>query len=483
MSEKTGRRKENTMTTVMIANIGQRDLYLDNDALAAKDAGLAAKLRGLREAKKLRAWGHTLDKHYDEVEAFIDAPMLRCAAADLESRGEAADRLVLAATRQRDKAFQAGDTFSCAGVLARWLPAHLPAVFGDSDIAVETIADAPHDLNAALDWYGGLCGNIEADQVYILVTGGTPACNMALSLRAIESFGARCTTLHVSEGAEKPLKLNVVGYVLAQHRKHALKRLVARGDFDAVAFDEGYPETVRALARAAAARFNLDFVASLKALESPVLEGRLDPAWGFVAEARKLARGSRPEVMREVYWNAVMKWRRGECADFLGRMGRLLEASLYSVVARLTGLPDDERRLPKAFAAWIAAPEQQKIHAYIEKKAGKKNQWRINVPILLSALGFFVNKQPDTIVRCGYDKESLIAYQLAAKDLRKLAELRNRSAIAHGFEGLSRDSFNCDGDELFRKIALLLWVEDIEAGRNPFDAYAEALLALNEEDV
>lgn len=473
------------MTAILIANIGQRDLCLDSEALARTDAAKAEELRQLRENKKLRQWGHRIEKDYAVLEPHLDAPMLRSAAAALQARGDRIGRVILIATKQRDKAFMPGDTFTCAKVLTRWLPKHLSAAFGEAKMTVNLIEEPPHDMNAMLDAYARFCGGVTEGQVYALVTGGTPACNMALSLRAIEAFGERCVTLHVPEGGAEPLQLNVVKYVLDQHRRHALRRLVERGDFDAVAQDTGYPAPVRALARAAASRFNFNFAESLAALQVPELKDKLDPKMGMVAETRKLAQGSRPEVMREVYWNAVMKWRRAEYADFLGRAWRLLEASLYSAIARATGLPTKEKDFPEAFENWTELPEQQALKRHVHRKFRSKGQEpsriRASIPALTCVLGFLAKELPQ-------HRDEMEKLRPLAKRIRPLSELRNRCVIAHGFEGLSRGQIleevkmKRNEDRILELLAELLKAQSIDPGKNHYEQYAAAVVELNERE-
>lgn len=67
----------------------------------------------------------------------------------------------------------------------------------------------------------------------------------------------------------------------------------------------------------------------------------------------------------------------------------------------------------------------------------------------------------------------------------RLAELRNRCVIAHGFEGLSRDALlegmrtERDPDALLARLRRLLELQGIDPGSDPYEEYAQAILALD----
>ncbi|HNR33894.1 MAG TPA: hypothetical protein PKO36_01855 [Candidatus Hydrogenedentes bacterium] len=480
------------MTIILIANVGQRDLSLDEKALASKDPERAENLRRLREEKRIREWGRLIAKDYVALAPFLDAPMLCSALDSLAKRGERLNEIVLVATKQRDKEFMKGDTFVCAEVLTQLLPDKYAGLIGDARLRVQTLYEPPHDLNAMLDEYGALCSTIDADLLFALCTGGTPACNMALSLRAIEKFGERCVTLHVPEGASEPLRLNVVEYVLARQRRHALRRLVERRDFDAIVQNSDHSETVRALAKAAAARMNLDFEQGLYDLQKLKTERKLEGLEELFAEARLLSQGSRVHVLREVYWSAVTKWRLDECADFLGRAWRLLEASLYRVIARITGLEkDDGLEFKISFEAWANASEQSEYAEYVRKKFDKKSKkaqpLACNVGVLSASLSFFEN-HPDTIKKAGFNLDVFQRFHAVVKQLRPLADLRNQCVIAHGFEGLSKKKlletvkFKQNDDQILDVLAELLLVQGITLGTDPYQRFADAIVSLEADE-
>lgn len=478
---------------LLIANIGQRDLALDYDGLSQCEAALSEKLQDAAQRPKpnLRKWGALLLDHMNTVLPFLRAPILDVALCSLGVRGELPEHLVLAGTKQEDKEFQRGDTFRCAEALIPVLLRDYPDI---SRVQTAIINGAPNDLNLMLPQYANLCRSLSAERVYALCTGGTPACNMALSLRAVEFFGEGCAVMHVAEDTTEPTNLNVGRYIFDQHRRAALKRLAGCGDFDAIAEDAGYPPPVRRLAQAAAARMNFNFTESLNLVQGVkhlAVDERLDE---LLEEARLLARGDdRKAALAEIYWNAVLKWQRGEYADFLGRVCRLLEGSLQdilSAVLHFKGGPDAFRT---EFEGWTQGTVRESYRTYVfQQITHKKNKTApetisASIPALIMTVKYLVNYDAGALKRVGLDASKAGELAEAAGKLRPLVELRNKSIMAHGFGGVWKDNILTQKggpaaeEELLACLHALLNAQDIVPGANPYHAFADTVVALNRE--
>lgn len=471
-----------------LANIGQRDLAVDFEGLGRVDEKLCEKMLDAAQKKNLRVLGGLAVDNFRLVSPFLSAPILTVALKELKSSGEMPNEIILAGTKQKDKKFLAGDTFRNAEALALLLEKQFP---GSTRFSALEINGAPNDLNAMLDEYGDICRKIKATEVYALCTGGTPACNMALSLRAIECFGERCTVFHVAEGAEKPTRLNTGRYIFAQHRKATLKRLVKRGDFDAIAEDKGYAKPVRSLARAAAARLNFNFKESqniLIMLKAPIIE---DSLVVLRRQGQILAAGNDPKAtLSEVYWNAIQKWRRDECSDFLGRVWRLLEGSLQDVMIPIIESGNDRKKFQHFFEEWAARqPKEFRdcVLKDISKNKHVSERIRPSIPVLIKTLGFLLENNTDALSKSGFSKYKAQKLKKHASSLRPLIDMRNDSIMAHGFGGVWKNSIletvKVQENEglLFDELRGLLECQDITLEENPFDCFAEALIKLNGE--
>lgn len=471
-----------------LANIGQRDLAVDFERLGKVDGKLCEKMLDAAQKRNLRVLGGLAFDNFKLASPFLSAPILTVAMNELESSREMPNEVILMGTKQKDKKFLAGDTFRNAEVLALLLDKKYSGTITFSAIEIN---GSPNDLNIMLDEYGDICRKTNAVNVYALCTGGTPACNMALSLRAIECFGERCTIFHVAEGAEKPTRLNTGRYIFAQHRKAALKRLVKRGDFDAVAEEEGYAKPVRSLARAAAARLNFNFKESqniLMILKAPIIE---DPLVVLRHQGQILAAGNDPKAtLREVYWNAVQKWKRDECSDFLGRVWRLLEGSLQDVMIPIIGSGNDRKDFLRFFEEWTARQTKDfrdYILVDISKKKHVSDRIRPSIPVLIKTLGFLIENDSESLSKSGLNKNKAQTLKKHASFLRPLIDIRNDSIMAHGFGGvwknriLGKVKAEENEDLLFDKLRGLLECQNISLEENPFDCFAEALIKLNGE--
>ena len=471
----------------MIANIGQRDLVVDCDVVAERDAKLAEKLRAAVSNKNLRVLGALVLDHFDAVEPALAAPMLERTLRDVAARDAAPKVVLLPGTKQKDKRFMAGDTFRCAEALARLLRVRFPEI---ERVSALTVTGAPNDLDAMLPAYADVCRDATAQRVYALCTGGTPACNMALSLRAIEQFGEGCAVLHVAEGAEAPTYLGIGRYIFAQHRHAALERLAARGDFDAIAEDTGYAEPVRLLARAAATRLNFNFKESLSVLhriKQPAIEGAVKT---LIEEGTVLAsENNRCAALREVYWNAVLKWRRDECTDFLGRVWRLLEGTLHTLMLPLLGAPE-HNRIWTAFESWTRN-QPQAYRDYLQHKIAKnvppRPYYGPTMPVLSCTLGYLLKHDATSLARTGFGHAAATQLKTVVNALRPLTDLRNGSVMAHGFGGVWKGGILAtvgageDETVLLGQLRELLVCQGIETGSDPYGLFAEALSLLNRE--
>lgn len=479
---------------VFLGNVGQRDLGLDEQGLTTAAPRLAEKLGKLRADRRLGAWAQTLLSEWDTVGPYLCAPMLEPVLSLLLARGAAPlSRAVLFGTRQQSKEFAKGDTGASAEVLAKWLEGRFPELFL-RPVEVCLVREPPHDLNAMLfTEYPRHFSGINGDAAHVVCTGGTPACNMALMLVAVERFGAPRTAIyHMAEGNALPTVVRMGDYLEARRRRAALERLLARRDFDAVATDDRFGGQARSLAAAAAARMNFDFRGCHETLAGATFPPELHSVRELQEEARRLCAGKGDAALRDLYWNAVTKWRRNECADFLGRVWRLQESTLRAVIARHAGLAMDEAMFRDGFKEWCALPENAATADAIRKKldsSGRKGGGQPlldHLPVMTALLdhwGECWRRDAEKSV-AGFDNlKDYQGFMDVLGRLRRLTELRNRSVIAHGFEGLSKSDLIGKAklgspDEMEAFLRVLAVNRGVEPGADPYEAFANAVLAV-----
>lgn len=447
----------------LIGNVGQRDLQRGGKPL---DKG------------RIRDEAQALLECFEQVRKELSAPMieeaLRCAARD--AGVGRVESLVLVATDQVDERFRSGDTEPAARAIKALLEDDARAAVRPTVCKVHTIRDAPNDYDAMLREYrnGVLtrCQPRDADRLYVLCAGGTPACNTALLIAAIERYGERVTALYVNEATRIATPLRVSDELLRGYRRVSRDEALAHYDFSAVAHTDAHPEFVRNIARAALARANFDFNAHdtlLGRLHSELTRLDRRAAETLLTDARALANGKPEYLLREVYWSAWVRWAREEYADFLGRMWRIIEMAYQLPFAEITGFDlDGSDKTEKKLREWVE--RYPALLAQLEHEKVRINQSRYALEKILEAVqGGATNCDDATRDRIG-------RILTCTRRITRLAELRNKSVIAHGFKGLSREIILTNlevqsDDEMWEAVKALLAEVSVTPGANPFDRF------------
>lgn len=425
-----------------------------------------------------------IGSYYAAYRPRLSAPILEPVMRELRRLHGQIDGVVLVGTDQADEAHRHGDTLPAARVLVKLLKEKYSDVVKGNP-KPRGYTGPPHNYAAACEAYRENILRdkaLQTDHVYVVCTGGTPACNTGLLLAAIERFRERCTVMYVPRDAAI-VELPPVGrHLLARFRLEAVRGLLEHRDFMAVAAMEGVPEHAKDVARSAAARLNLDFEAGYRLLTQAL--GRLESPPAELRDAQEtgglLADGDRVSVLREVYWHARLKWRRDECADFLGRVWRLQEAALYAWYKQVTGLDLDDMSNHSAFGKWVQ--QTGILFQHLERS--------LPSPVDLRPSTFLLQKAMEVLVKV----DGLLGDDLRARGktileavscLEKARELRNKSVIAHGFKGLSKsailNAMNTDEPGLLGQLEALMAAMGIDVGEDPYAGLATGIEKLAEQ--
>ena len=450
----------------VIANVGQRDLHEAGKPLA-KD--------------RLREEGERIGQEYGKLRGQLSAPILEAAIRQVlvQHGGARVNSVILVSTDQEDERYRRGDTVTCAEVLK----CLLKDTFGKSverEPTVIRITEPPNHYDRMLTFYTRrvvVKTEAQADAVYVLCAGGTPACNTALLLAAIERFRQRCHVMTVDEKSGVAIPLAAGRRILDTYRRETLTRLLERFDFDAVALDEGHPQHVRAVAEAAAARLNFDFEGSHRVLGTllPGLANLPREMDDLFAQTARLARGDTASAVRDLYWSASAKWCRNECADFLGRVWRLTEAALETTVGDYAGLTfDGTKASDHAFEKWAQAEAGLLDHLNKQDLSPRPTTQGLKATLkYLLGEGRFPSETAD--------RHRRLLDAVAALD--KMRGLRNKSIVAHGFKGLSKEmvlnALGLDETTMMDCLRTLVEARGVEVGENPFEQYAAAIKRLD----
>jgi len=492
--------KEN-MDHVLLACVGQRDLQ------QRRDSGMLEPL----DKKTLRQKSEEIFHELDAWRERLACPMLMAALREMTEKytgpGKGGEiQVVLLASDQEDVSHRHSDTIYCARILEKCLPFWTKKEL-DIAIRVKKVLELHHRPNR----YDQMWEEIETwldrarmtddARFYVLLAGGTPAQNLGLLLAAVRRFGDCVDVLTVDEQATRATPLRVGRKLLRAFEEQKLAVALEHWDFNSARGVLSPESSAARCASAAVARLLFDFENSRDILEA--LQDRFNSppeGWDMLLdETRALAHAARKDagadswgrLMREIYWNAWIKWQREEYADFLGRLWRLQEAALQTAVSWVVGIDlRDKHKSEKKFIEWVQG--MPSLLSYLKDREAPDKEIRVqyNTMVFQYVLDWAVTEgslQPDQL-------EKARRVRAAVHKLEPLRSLRNRSILAHDLEPVTRkrirDSVQADpsgenGSE-DPEAALFRWMEDLleawnaPAGSNPYAQYRELIRTLHQ---
>jgi hypothetical protein len=128
-----------------------------------------------------------------------------------------------------------------------------------------------------------------------------------------------------------------------------------------------------------------------------------------------------------------IKWRQGAYVDFVGRLFRFEEAFLRFVFESKykVSTKKDKNGKHLAFKEFIESNDNVKLKGFLdEAKIKPENP---NRRVLFMILTFLKKENPN------WDELKKV-HGIISK-IEELADLRNKSILGHGFEGISKDKF------------------------------------------
>ncbi len=325
---------------------------------------------------------------------------------------------------------------------------------------------------------------------FVLLSGGTPQMNAMLLLHSVRHFGSNCVQVYVSPGEEaKSLRVGArIARTDARRRFNEALRVrqfraaaeIAEDAFEGAAGRE-------AACRYAEHRLAFDFKRARehcdrslqvgeRALED-FLEKHLEEINRLEAEAT--TGKDKKRLLAELFYNLEVKYRSGEFVDVLGRMFRLQEALLTWIVEGYTGIRTGKRKklLPDQEDAVDAVPGLMESLTHYKTADGNKLEMgrEINRVALMA-----VTKHLSTPGSGLAPEDQTRAANAAttAANIEKLVNLRNKTVIAHGFEGVSEEDIVriYDSDSLIEDLRTSVGEAlNRDLSTNPFFDLAEKL--------
>ena len=459
---------------VYLANIGTRDIRVNSPA-GLNSVGITIDLTKEGWLKNPREDGKRLWDHYIEPSSkagsYLEAPIQSVGLKHVFKTIERLDKLYLFVSDQpesTDEWYRSKDTCWIGQILRKWLVAQMGTQNIDY-VEVVSIAGNPADYNNTVSFFKSkieeLKGSMDSKDVtcvYVAPVGGADASNVALMLHAVRIFRQKAELLYITP-ERKVYPLGITSLLLSDYVRQQGQVLLERHDYIALhaLFDNpAYRDPwAKMLCYYADRRMSFDFAGARLALNEAFDQARgderttigqlvrsLEPVLKSEEDAEFSPQSGDPKeqweqwldrercYLAELYYNLKLKAEKGEWVDFLGRLFRMHEALLRYVFEKETRCSTDKRDGQyAAFEEWIENNNDAK--RYLTKKVTNIN--RPATRVLKYLLSYCLN------VKTGGDQDSeLMSLRKWVGKVEKLTTLRNKSIIAHGWEGVSEEEIN-----------------------------------------
>ncbi|MCZ7381067.1 MAG: hypothetical protein O8C64_05805 [Candidatus Methanoperedens sp.] len=431
------------MKSMLIANVGNSDLGTGEQAYFSKGIHNIYE-----ESKKF------CDDKYFKFDAILLEPMIKELIKEYEIEG-----IYLLATEQRPIHQQ--DTI----YIARIIKEILYKKFEIKSIEIIQIHENPSDYDEMFNLYEREIRKIapDADVIHISITGGTPGQNMALLTRSLMIFGKKVQIIYKPKGIKETKRLKIgeeITKILLSERLKALKERHLYGVAAELA------EESNILSQKEVYRLRALEHKSLFDFEECVndLERVFDTASGEekarikkeIEEIKRLHEGLKNKkpfseeyfltykaLIRELCENMKIKLDQSAYTDFLGRLFRFEEAILRYAFEKETNIITE--RIKGGFEDFEKYIKSDKdLLSFLEGEGIKLEYIDPNRRILRKIIEFWVTKR-------GIKKWGQVfgfVNRINKPEGNSLADLRNKSILAHGFEGISKNDFENYGDIL-----------------------------------
>ncbi len=464
------------MSVMLICTLGNRDLQLSGKVIEA------TREKGLEIFENF-------DKYYPDLTYPLIRPVFRYIFE--EERQEKIGRLILVATDQSDPAFRQKDTIEFARVLQRIIPKEYGAKVGQ--IKILKIPENPTYLDAMYDFFGttlkdnkafksdNVFNMEELEVCYVEQTGGIPAANMALLYQCITRFREKCCPVNISEkyGA---VPLNFVGKVMSDRKKSILLALTDKYDYASMSIhlDEKKENErfILKLSRYAQHRLYFDMLTARTVARQAMGEfsGEKNIFGSLISELEKIESGDYLSLILELFHNMRIKYLRQEFVDFLGRIYRFEEGVLRYIIETELGVTTKKEKSSESLTLARYIEENSELSDFIRSQKTPDGEAvdasKHGLPRFNACLNYL-------IVEKGKDEYKAV-YEIFRKFIQ-LINIRNKSIIGHGFEGVSEEIIkeNYGGDvleDLKSVVSLILKKSGQESEIDPFEKINRILI-------
>ncbi|MBW9222473.1 hypothetical protein KKP97_05445 [Methanothermococcus sp. SCGC AD-155-C09] len=378
----------------------------------------------------------------------------------------------LLATMQDPPHYQ--DTYYSAKIIKEWLIKNYPKL--ENRVEVIKINENPSNHTVMLKKYNKIFSKLgdNYNDVYLGITGGTPAQISGLIINGILKWETKIKTLYKPQGKEP--QENEIGMELFKEFKKEEYKSYKKSKMYLLASEVGkkyklIEDWEYHKLRALHFKNLFDFERAINEFNEAFNKARIEHKKEIKKEIKLLEEleGNKPinkennEPINELKENIEKykllinllidnmksKWENGEYVDFVGRLFRLEEAVLRTIVEKEFNKSMDKKKIngdSRFYEYEELLKENSDVRNYLIEK-GVEIDKGVNRHSLFHLLGYLVEKKGLKKYKRIHEIMSKLnknnKTKKAPKKLEKvesLADLRNKSIIAHGFIGVSKEN-------------------------------------------
>lgn len=485
------------MSSVVIMNLGNRDLQVKDECVDNMKELFDSDLKMtkiLGEYKKIpsefkeftRILFESFDNKHDEWIKYIEFPIIKATLEKLNDKGKVVDKIIFIASDQSDTNYSKTDTKYLAEILLKLKPEYneLFKISTDVDVEIKKLTKNPSDYDITIEGYKKILDEFkEVENIYIGITGGTPAMSTALLINSINTCDNVMTiyTKKKENNKQQAYALNLAQELKKNESKKNIIKFINAQNYSAAEmlikeFKDKFPDNniiienvILNIVKAAASRIQFDFGIAKKAIEE-VIDNDCDSREiyeQFVNSIEELTSGNEEYLLNEVINNAEYQYNIGAYTDFLGRIFRIQE-EIYKYILNDEGILKSDGKLKQKYLLenFPCLEQEFKIKRIDTRTVDKLIERIYDNNSLIDQVFDTEEKCINTIKLCEVDEEiaekfinakmdnpgmekileKILEDSTTKKDLfnycnllTELKQLRNKSILAHGYEGVSKD--------------------------------------------
>lgn len=491
------------MSIVLLANVGNHDLSLAKKELLPKQSDPYYYTP--------RRLGEEIRDNFKRYADAIALPLLEPTLNWLKNEeGHTLTdlRIGLFASDQdatiTDKSDWLKDTYPVAEVIREYL--NKEHQIRKANIKIYRMEGSPADYTNAMDFHYRTLRQVRTDfnldaesQIYLEVSGGTPAMTSMLIAMGVEVFGQQAKTLYLDRSSERPYEIGIARALFARKTLENLRQQVRLYAYstahdtithsgDLISSDERQRQALIHLLAYGDRRLAFDFERAkheLKQVQS-ILRGNDQARIKYWLS--ELNNPTTSIHIAELLHSMTVLVKLGQYAEITQRMFRFQE-SIFRYMAEQMGVQYGEKSNQYLSQSWLNKqidlkaylaiyPRQQDGILNPNKTIPIKTENTLNRYSLGALVDFYLQD-----AQWAHWRES--ATQIFR--LSRVADLRNKGVAGHGFEGIGlediENAYAADVQTLTAQMtAVYCTIFANELMPNPYDQLNTMIAALTEPD-